>query len=414
MLSPTIYASGYRLEFQSASVAADQGDAAVIEDASTNWYNAAGLPLLPQQVIVSLFDVYHRVEFNGTARAPNIAFSSLPAYVASGTATSNTNILLPAIHYVLPIDHDWSIGLSVLSAWDLKEDFDEDSLVRYNGTRIHTKSIDVSPSVGWRINDNWSFGLGPDFHYFSILNDFAINTRAPGLIDSLSHFTGDEWTNGAHVGFLYQFNPCLRFGLNYRTRLIEHLSGHSNFDGKRAHLPPPANFNEDEKFKLRLVLPAVTTLSAYWGISPIWAVMASINFEQWSEDRAYYATNFALLTRSTNLSYAHGFTNTWDFGLGTHYTWNDRWIFKGSIKYLQTPTHTLNRDMLFPDGSKLSLQVGAHYQYNSHVGMDGVYGHVFIKTEGIHAVNPVTDATLSGHSRSHADFLGANFVWTIC
>jgi long-subunit fatty acid transport protein len=36
-------ASGYKLEFQSAATLADSGDAAVVEDAGTNWYNSAGL-----------------------------------------------------------------------------------------------------------------------------------------------------------------------------------------------------------------------------------------------------------------------------------------------------------------------------------------------------------------------------------
>ena len=62
-LSTSVFASGYKLEFQSVSVLADAGDAAVVEDAGTNWYNSAGLVYLPQQLVGSAIDVYQHVTF---------------------------------------------------------------------------------------------------------------------------------------------------------------------------------------------------------------------------------------------------------------------------------------------------------------------------------------------------------------
>ena len=63
-MSSQLYAAGYRMEFQSASVLADAGEAAVVEDASTNWYNAAGITSLPQQLVVTGFDVYAPTTFS--------------------------------------------------------------------------------------------------------------------------------------------------------------------------------------------------------------------------------------------------------------------------------------------------------------------------------------------------------------
>src|SRR4051812_40181964 len=70
-ISSSAFASGFRLEFESASVLADAGGAAVNEDASANWYNPAGLVYLPQQFVGSLIDVYPQTQFSGTQIAPS-------------------------------------------------------------------------------------------------------------------------------------------------------------------------------------------------------------------------------------------------------------------------------------------------------------------------------------------------------
>src|ERR1700678_4263114 len=76
-LSANVQAAGYKLEFQSASVLADAGEAAVVEDAGTNWYNSAGLVLLPQQLVLSAIDLYAPTTFSGTETAPS-TLSALP------------------------------------------------------------------------------------------------------------------------------------------------------------------------------------------------------------------------------------------------------------------------------------------------------------------------------------------------
>src|SRR5579871_5584338 len=65
-------AAGYKMEFQSASTLADSGDAAVVEDAGTNWYNSAGLVLLPQQLAMSGIEIYQHTKYSGTVTAPGI------------------------------------------------------------------------------------------------------------------------------------------------------------------------------------------------------------------------------------------------------------------------------------------------------------------------------------------------------
>ena len=73
-------AAGYRLEFQSAATLADSGDAAVVEDAGTNWYNSAGLVYLPQQLAISGIEVYQQTKFTGSVVAPSALGAPIYAY----------------------------------------------------------------------------------------------------------------------------------------------------------------------------------------------------------------------------------------------------------------------------------------------------------------------------------------------
>jgi long-chain fatty acid transport protein len=105
--------------------------------------------------------------------------------------------------------------------------------------------------------------------------------------------------------------------------------------------------------------------------------------------------------------------NALNFSVGTHYKLNEQWMLRGSIKYEQTPTVNDERQVAFPDESKLGLQIGSRYQMTKRIALDLIYGHVFVKEADIHDVNPLTQAVAKGHQNTHIDLLGAQFVVNI-
>ena len=147
LISTQAYASGFKLEFQSPSVLADAGDAAVVEDAGTNWYNSAGDVYIPHQVVGALTELYSRTSFDGTATAPSIIVPGVSTFNGAGRATSNSNVFLPAIHYNFPFhDNRMAVAVSVVPSWGLMEDYGEDSIVRYDLVNIYTRTVDIAPS----------------------------------------------------------------------------------------------------------------------------------------------------------------------------------------------------------------------------------------------------------------------------
>ena len=65
-------------------------------------------------------------------------------------------------------------------------------------------------------------------------------------------------------------------------------------------------------------------------------------------------------------------------------------MLRANIKYEPTPTKNAYRDVSFPDGDKIGVQIGARYQINKKLMLDLIYGHVFVRQTSIGLTNPVT------------------------
>ncbi|HSW68631.1 MAG TPA: outer membrane protein transport protein [Gammaproteobacteria bacterium] len=412
-LSSHAYASGYKLEFQSPSVLADAGEAAVVEDAGTNWYNSAGLVYLPQQLAAAVTDVYQRTVFSGTSTAPS-GIPGAPGYInTNADASSYPNAILPAFHYAFPFKERYALGISVVPAWGLMEDYGEGSDVRYNLTKISTKTIDVSPSFAMKINPAWSFGLGPDFHYFSLQSRSHAFTQPITANDSISRYNANNWGRGWHAGVLLRVDDKTRVGLNYRSKIVMNMTGGSDFA-----LYGVTGYHTDQ-FKVSIPLPPVTTLSLYHDMTPVWALMGTVAWDQWSIIKYYYGQNYIQPPSRTNptglvnVVSPQYYTDTVDVSVGTHYKLNPQWMLRGSLKFEPTPTRNAYRGLNFPDARKIGINLGARYQVNKKVAVDMIYAHVFNQQVHIHDLNPASGALSVGNVNTEINLAGVQLVWDI-
>lgn len=419
LASPVSYAAGYKLEFQSPSVLADGGDAAVVEDVGTNWYNSAGLVYLPQQLIYSFIGLYEPTTFSGSVSAP----SAIPApngsnFFGIGSASSHNTVGLPAIHYGMPLKDRYAFGLTIAPAWGLLEEYGDNPVTRYDLVRIYSRTLDIAPSLAVKFDDHWSLGLGPDFHYFALQSKNHVRTEGNPLAggtatDSISRITTNSWNYGMHIGILYRLDESTRFGLNYRSKITQQLEGESDFV-----LSGGPTF-ETNRFRLTIPMPPTTSFSLYHDLSPKWAIMGTVAFDQWSVVRQLNGRNYIQPPTApnsppvlTNIVIPQDLRNTFDVSLGTHYTYNEKVLFRASIKYEQTPTINKNRDLNFPDAEKLGLNFGLHYQATKKIGLDAIYAHVFNRTKPIEVVTPAHVA-VNGHVRTSIDLAGLQLVWTL-
>ena len=331
----------------------------------------------------------------------------------NASASSYPNAVLPALHYNYPFKDRYAVGISIVPAWGLLEDYGESSDVRYNINKVSTKTIDVSPSFAMKLTDQWSFGLGPDFHYFSLQSRSHAFTQPLTPNDSLSRYNANNWGRGWHAGLLFRVNDATRVGFNYRSKIVMNMTGGSNFT-----LNDTANFQTDQ-FKVSIPLPPVMTLSAYRDINATWAVMGTASYEQWSVIQYYYGQNFqqppspGAPTGRINVVLPQQFVDTLDLSAGAHYKVNDKWMLRGSLKFVATPTRDGDRALSFPDGKKLGINLGARYQVNKKVALDMIAAHVFTNQVHINDINPASGATSIGHVNTSINLVGAQIVCNI-
>lgn len=409
LFGSNIYAGGFKLEFQSASTLADAGDAAVVEDAGTNWYNSAGLVYIPRQFVGTLFDIYQSSRFSGST----FAAAPVPAlnFSATGKTSSNTNSILPTFHIAYPINDCFALGLTATPAWGLTQDYGEGTILRYNLTRIYTRTIDIAPSLAYKFNDHWSVGFGPDFHYFYMVSKSRSRTQPLTTGDSVSKFSGDSWNYGAHIGVLFRIDDRTRIGVNYRTKIVQNVEGFSDF---QLGPNPEGTVFESGDFRLPVNLPATTSLSFYRDVNPCFAIMGTIAYDQWSVLQNLHARNVITPTGLLpDVNIPQHYSNTVDVGVGTKVKVNENFLLRGSIKYVGSPTKDEFREIFFPDSEKLGLNVGGHYQMSKEFGVDLVLAHVWALTVPVNAVNPVSGATATGRVRGFINLAGAQFVWNM-
>ncbi|MBA2649041.1 MAG: outer membrane protein transport protein [Legionella sp.] len=425
------------------------GVAAEAADASTGWYNPAGLVLIRNQELVGGgVGVFPVAKLSGTSTfftttgfpAPSPASLS---YVENfENIQSSKNAFVPSAHYALPLGERLTFGLSLVSPFGLATDWGETSPVRYEATYTDLKTVNLSPQLGGRLSDTFSIGAGLDLQYAQVKFNRVLG--APSVlqfgdqpvnrVDSLSYNEGDSFAVGFHAGLLGMFNADrTRIGLNYQSKMTHRFYGSSTLTGVLATIESlgddPAlvgTFVSPHLFSNSISLPDVLTLSAYHDVNETFALLASIVYTGWSTFDIIQLNNVAAVDISSttavtqtlvNAPSPQNFRDTWRAALGANYYICPTFMLRFGGGYDQTPTNNIDRDVRLPDTNRWGLSIGAHYQFRPNLGIDFGYSHLFGTSDSeinrTDPLGPSSTFTVNARGRNHADLVGAQFVWMI-
>lgn len=410
--SDNLFASGFYLPLSSTSDlgVAFAGSAAIAQDASTLYNNPAGLVLLPQQLVISGIGVANHVEFNGTTSSPGLG-----SYISqSGSATTKVMGIIPALYYALPINDKLGLGIGIATPYGLGDDYSNDSILRYDVTYIRAASADLSPVIAYKLTDKLSIGAGLDALYFNSIQEAMIRTQPLTTTDSAIHNELAGWGYGWHGGILYQFTSKTRLGLNYRSQIVDHLTGTSKFYLNNSVSPMiPSGVRESNDLATTLHLPPLTTLSFYHKFLSPWAIMASIEYIKWnvvSIDRVF---NIATPSGNTTATLVKNYHNTFHYSLGTSYQLNQRWLLRSGLDYDRSPITDTYRDAILPDADRYGAAVGFHYQATKTLGFDAAYYHAFYDNVSVANDNATNGNSTNGTIRSSVNMLGLQLDWNL-
>ena len=161
-----VQAAGFYIQEQSVKGlgSAFAGSTTSIDDASTIYFNPAGMTELEGTQInagVHLIIPNADVTDNGSTFPPGVT-------VAADNGNPYDPSPVPNLYFATPVNvggQDIWAGIGVSAPFGLGSDYGEDSFVRFDSTETELKTINVAPSVAYKINDAISIGGGIDVQY---------------------------------------------------------------------------------------------------------------------------------------------------------------------------------------------------------------------------------------------------------
>jgi long-chain fatty acid transport protein len=418
------------------------GSAAEARDASTGWFNPAGLALFNhQQMVAGTSIVMPRSSISGDS---TFRITGLPNFNQRFDSAQGAKVgVVPSFHYARPWNDKLTLGFSVVAPFGLKTDWKNDSPVRYSATQSELLTVNLSPEFGYKMKDDFLVGAGLDVQYANVIfNKMAglpnlnlVNQAiAPTLNDTSSYNRGDSWGVGFHAGVMKLFNQNhTRFGLNYQSQMRHRFKGYSIFSGRMAtDGATPVNGNSSALFRSdilrsnKIALPDILTFSAYHDLNEKLALLGSIAYTGWSSLQRIQLINAAGVSVDPNtLQFSNAlidstselhYRNTWRFSAGANYKVTNTVMMTTGVGFDQTPTVDEFRDVRVPDSDRVALSIGSHYQPAPQLGFDLGYTHLFAaentrvnKTEQLSATSSYN---VNAIVRGQAHIIGLQLTWT--
>ncbi|VVC77174.1 47 kDa outer membrane protein [Aquicella siphonis] len=406
-LSSPVCASDFNIPFINAAglgnAYADWATAA--SDASTTYTNPAGLVNIDrQQLVIAALGLKGHTRFTGSTQTPPFSF---PLTISqSGTASSQLSAFFPSFYYAAPINNRLAFGFGVTVPFALGTNYGTDSIVRYAATRSQVLAVDMGPSLGVKVNDKFSFGLGLD----AVRLAFKLNNiYGPPLAftDTVGQNYLSGWGYGWHGGILYQVLPATRVGASFNSMVMMHTTGSSEVFGSF----PPGRI-KIENNKTNAGLPARAQLSIQQDLNSRWSIMGTAFYTNWRTFEKITMKRVVIPGGNiTSVTIPFNYHNTFDYSLGLSYKPSPQWLLRTGVQYMNTPSNDRDRGVADPIGRAIVIGLGLHYQQNLCVGYDIGYGHSFFKQESVDYANALTKAV--GHNNTATNVFGAQIAWNL-
>lgn len=350
------YASGLTLseQGQPGVGTACVGQAAEADDASTTFFNPAGMTNLKRSEVLmgaELLMVKENFSSDGDITNP-----------FAGGDGGEAGPILPGggFYYAQDIYRKqvWA-GLAVNSLAGLGIDYDEDWAGRYVIQDSLMVVLNINPVLAAKINDWLSVGGGVSVMYSYLKQHNAIPTVLPrGESDGQIEMKLDDWQVGWNLGILVKPTEKTRVGVAYRSEAEFDLEGDLTLSNLGTLLSRKAI--EDNYGKTQITIPQSIMVSVYQSLTDKWALLGDVGWQQWSTMQKTDVTTVSNATLSLNRDWI----DTWHIGLGTHYRLFDPLLLRAGFSYDSSPANDTNRLPDMPVDRIWKYAVGFDYDIN--------------------------------------------------
>jgi len=404
------YGAGFAIQEQSVTGLgrAFAGSAAVAEDASTIFFNPAGLTQLKHtEIDFGIHYIKPKSDFSDDgSTVPNLGGGGFFGQALTGGGDdAGKEALVPNLYYAQPLNDKVVVGLGINAPFGLVTEYDDTWKGRYHAVKSDLMTININPTIAFKATDKLSFGFGLDLQYVDVeltqMADLGGKVGFPQAADGSVKLTADDWSWGYNLGLTYQVHPATRLGLAYRSKISHTVNG----DGKLKDASGAIVF--DEKLKARMTVPESLSFAVHHELNKQWSIMADATWTRWSRFQA-------LIITSENGNFDENKEEKWEnsmrYGIGVDYKHNDKWTFRSGIAYDESPVSDDYRTARIPGNDRKWLSVGASYQLQDNIIIDAGYTHLFVSNPKIDETDS-NGYTLKGEYEASVDLLAVQVRW---
>jgi long-chain fatty acid transport protein len=386
------HAAGFALIEQNASGLGNAyaGQAASAQDASTIFFNPAGMTVLPDSQLVLAGNLIRpQAEFSGTVS---------PAIVGGGDGGDAGDLgFVPNAYFAYRVSPDIHVGVGLNAPFGLKTEYDSSWKGRTQAIKSELKTVNLNPAVAWKASESLSLGAGLSIQY----TEATLSNSANGA--GIATVSGNDYGWGFNLGLLWQPNDTTRVGLAYRSEVDYTLEGDVEFS-----VASVAN----GQITADTTLPDSASLSLFHALSPKWDLLADVTWTGWSDFKELRIVRNGGVTLGLT---PENWSDSYRYSLGMNYHLDDKLTLRGGVAYDETPVSDAFRTARIPDEDRTWVAFGAQYRLSDKSVLDFGYAHLFMKNASINKTEltnlpPVTPVTLSGTYESAVDILSAQLT----
>jgi long-chain fatty acid transport protein len=394
-------AAGFALIEQSASGMGNAfaGGGAVAEDASTIYFNPAGMAYIEgTQLVGALHLIKPTAEFNNNG---SVAGAGKPLGGNGGDAGDLA--FVPNAYFKMDYSDTIKLGIGVNAPFGLKTEYDNGWIGRFQALKSEVKTVNINPAVAFKVNDQLSLGFGVSAMWAQATLTRAVNFGGAG--EGAVSIKGDDWGFGYNLGAIYQLTTDTRVSMAYRSKVDQHLEGDATFT--RPALVPPAAA-PDGAVTASVSLPENFSVSAFSKLNDTWDVMGDVTWTHWSrfKELRILRSNGALLSNTEE-----NWDNTMRYSIGANYHYSDAIKLRAGLAYDEEAISDDFRTARIPGNDRKWVSLGANWKLAPNSAIDVGYSHLFISDANINdAKSGAANGRVKGSYDGSVDILSMQFT----
>jgi long-chain fatty acid transport protein len=285
------------------------------------------------------------------------------------------------------------------------------------GRSATIRSANISPTVGYQINDWIAVGAAIQMQYMHVDQKQALVSapNSPGL-----QLRGDSYDFGYRLGVTLTPVAGTTIGIAYRSAITQTISGWAATQGA----PSLNGGSQFSRVKLDLPTPASVVFGVSHTINDRWQAHLGVEWTQWSALKSIpvMTAGGPLIVDppgpapATPAAIRFNYKDSWYLAGGVEYKYSQALTLRAGVAYEWSAVTDRSRSILISDNNRLWLSTGLSYKVTDKMTFDLGYTYIHVNSAKV-TYNGTTPApggrlfTAVAEPKIHVVSAGLTYRW---